>query len=318
MVQRLRSVQVLRALAACAVVFLHAFPDVHGPVGNAGFGAAGVDLFFVISGFIMASVAQGRTASQFLRDRLWRIYPLWWIAVLPWLFFLPRGPAFIASSVTLWPIYGGSYFVPQLLVGWTLSFELLFYCGVTLALATRSAVPLIFYAMCLAGALTTSSALLHFIGSPMALEFLLGVIVAHLPRRLALGLLIPAAIAMLAATAPETGAIAIALDPSSAILRVAEWGVPAALILWGALSLEPLFEHRLFDLPVKIGDASYSIYLFHPLIAYGMELSWPARLALAIAVGWAVHLLVERRIMDLRWHRSPPRDKISMQLVKDA
>jgi len=106
-VQKLRSIQVLRALAACAVVVLHAVPDAHAPVDNAGYGAAGVDLFFVISGFIMANVAKERSASEFLRDRLWRIYPLWWIAVLPWLFMVPRGGTFVASSLTLWPIYTG-------------------------------------------------------------------------------------------------------------------------------------------------------------------------------------------------------------------
>ncbi len=283
-VQRLRSVQVLRALAACAVVFLHAFPDVRGPVGNAGFGAAGVDLFFVISGFIMASVSKGRTAGQFLRDRLWRIYPLWWIAVLPWLFFLPRGPAFIASSLTLWPIYGGSYFPPHLLVGWTLSFELLFYGGVTLALATRSAVPLIFYALCLAGALTTSNALLissaaRWRSSSCSASS------SHIcrdGRRSACSF--RSRSPCLRRRHPKPGPIAVALDPQSAIWRVAEWGLPAALILWGALSLELLFEHRMFNLPVKIGDASYSIYLFHPLIAYGIALTWPARLALAVGV----------------------------------
>src|SRR3954447_5293409 len=130
--QKLRSIQVLRAVAACAVVVLHAYPDAHAPVGNAGYGAAGADLFFVISGFIMANVSQGRTGREFLGDRLWRIYPLWWVAVLPWLFMLPRGPTFIASSITLWPIYGAYYYVPVLKVAWTLSFELLFYLGMTL------------------------------------------------------------------------------------------------------------------------------------------------------------------------------------------
>ena len=101
--RKLRSIQVLRAVAACAVVVLHAYPKVHAPVGSAGYGAAGVDLFFVISGFIMASVAEGRSAAGFAADRLWRIYPLWWLAVLPWLFLVPRGPTFIASSLTLWP-----------------------------------------------------------------------------------------------------------------------------------------------------------------------------------------------------------------------
>src|SRR3569623_1364627 len=83
-VQKLRSIQVLRAVAACAVVVLHAVHDIDAPIDRTGFGAAGVDLFFVISGFIIANVAQGRGDGEILRDRLWRIYPLWWVALLPW------------------------------------------------------------------------------------------------------------------------------------------------------------------------------------------------------------------------------------------
>jgi exopolysaccharide production protein ExoZ len=299
-VQKLRSVQVLRAIAACAVVILHAVPDAHAPVGGAGYGAAGVDLFFVISGFIMANVARGRMASEFLRDRFWRIYPLWWVAVLPWLFMIPRGPTFVASSLTLWPIYAGGYYVPVLKVGWTLSFELLFYLGMALAVTTRAWVPLTLYALLLFGALTTLSPLLHFLGSPMTLEFLMGVVIAKLPRRAALGLLIPLGLALLAMAGPDLGDVDSSLSSHWALPRALEWGIPAALIVCGALSLEGLFQHRLFNMPVMIGDASYSVYLFHPIVAYGLTFVWPLRLALAVGVGCAVHLLIERRIMAAR------------------
>jgi exopolysaccharide production protein ExoZ len=302
MMQKLRSIQVLRALAACAVVFLHAYPEPHLPVGNAGYGAAGVDLFFVISGFIMANVAEGRTAGQFLRDRLWRIYPLWWIAVLPWLFMVPRGGTFIMSSLSLWPIYAGGYYVPVLKVGWTLSFELLFYLGMTLAIATRAAVPLALYALFLVGALWTTNPLLHFIGSPMALEFLMGVLVARLPRHRALGMLVPLGLGLFALTSPDIGDIEGTLGAHWALSRAWQWGLPAALIVWGTLSLERLFEHRRFDLPVAIGDASYSIYLFHPLAAFGLAFAWPVRLATSVVTGWTMHLVVERRILGVRKH----------------
>lgn len=300
--QKLRSVQVLRAVAACAVVALHAVPEPGAPVGSAGYGAAGVDLFFVISGFIMANVAQGRTAGEFLRDRLWRIYPLWWVAVLPWLLMVPRGPTFVLSSLTLWPIYPGGYYVPVLKVGWTLSFELLFYLGMSLAIATRAAAPLALYAAFLLAALTTASSLLHFVGSPMALEFLMGAAVARLPRRVWLGALVPLGLTLLALTSPKVGDVESSLAPQWALWRAFEWGCPAALIVWGTLSLEPWFERRLFDAPVAIGDASYSIYLFHPLVAYGFAFAWFARLLLAVAAGWAMHVSVERRIMRARKH----------------
>jgi exopolysaccharide production protein ExoZ len=300
-VQKLRSIQVLRAIAACAVALLHCYEDPNGAVGNEGYGAAGVDLFFVISGFIMTNVASQRSAGEFLRDRLWRIYPLWWVALLPWLLILPRGPLFLLSSVTLWPIYGGTYFVPVLQVGWTLSFELLFYAGMTAAIVGRAWLPLALYALLLAGALTTQSALLAYLGSPMVLEFLMGVIIARLPRRAALGLLIPAGILLIALSAAGTGsAKATLLDPQFALWRAMVWGMPAALILWGAVSIERRFESRLFDVPVAVGDASYSVYLFHPIVAYGLDFAWPVRLALAVTAGCGLHLLVERRIMAAR------------------
>ena len=295
---------------------LHAYPEAHAPIGNAGYGAAGVDLFFVISGFIMASVAQGRTAGQFLRDRLWRIYPLWWVAVLPWLFMVPRGPTFILSSLSLWPIYAGGYYVPVLKVGWTLSFELLFYLGMTLAIATRAAAPLALYALFLLGALTTANPLLHFIGNPLALEFLMGVLVARLPRHRALGLLIPLGLSLFALTSPGIGDVEASLGPQWALSRVLQWGVPAALVVWGVLSLERLFKHRRFDLPVAIGDASYSIYLFPPLAAFGLAFTWPIRLGIALATGWAMHILVERKLLAARKGWPDLRDRVGAAFTK--
>lgn len=157
--------------------------------------------------------------------------------------------------------------------------------------------PLAAYALFLLGALTTASPLLHFVGSPMAIEFLMGVAIARLPRRAALGWLIPAGLALLALTAPAVGDVESTIGPQFALARAVEWGIPAALIVWGALSLEGLFAHRPFDTAVAIGDASYAIYLFHPLVAYGLNFSWPVRIALAVGLGWALHMLVERRIM---------------------
>lgn len=300
MVAKLRSIQLLRGLAACAVVVLHAVPEGEQAIGGRGFGAAGVDLFFVISGFIMTNVARDRKALEFLRDRLWRIYPMWWIAVLPWIFMVPRGPTAIVSSLTLWPIYAGGYYVPVLKVGWTLSFELLFYLGMTFAILRGAALPLLAYGLFLVAALASSSPLMHFVGSPMTLEFLMGVAIAGLPRRALLGFLVPAGIALFALTSPAIGDVDSTLHPQWALWRALLWGCPAALVVWGALSLEPLFARQLFDLPVAVGDASYSIYLFHPLVAFGLALPWIVRLVLGIAIGCAMHLLVERRLMKIR------------------
>jgi exopolysaccharide production protein ExoZ len=293
--QKYRSIQVLRAVAACSVVVSHTYE----PVRQAAYGAAGVDLFFVISGFIMANLATGQTAGQFARDRFSRIYPMWWIASLPWLLLVWRGPFCVLSTLTLWPIYGDAHYLPVLKVGWTLCLELLFYVGMTVAMAGRPWMPLAAYALFLLGALTLSTPLLHFVGSPMALEFLMGVAVARLPRRRIFGMFILLGL-VLSMTPTVLGDLQSSLRPEWALRRAFEWGCPAALVVWGGLSLEPLFEHRLFQVPVTIGDASYSIYLFHPIISYGFDMFWAARLALALGTGLAMYMLVEKRIMAAR------------------
>jgi peptidoglycan/LPS O-acetylase OafA/YrhL len=92
---KLQSIQILRGIAALLVVIFHVraqemlaiggnglaeMPFLNGFVNN---GFAGVDLFFVISGFIMVYVTDGvrpgiRSSLDFLFARATRIYPLWW------------------------------------------------------------------------------------------------------------------------------------------------------------------------------------------------------------------------------------------------
>jgi exopolysaccharide production protein ExoZ len=115
--------------------------------------------------------------------------------------------------------------------------------------------------------------------------------------------LIPVGLALLALTSPGTGDVESSLGPHWALSRALQWGVPAALIVWGTLSLERMLKGRAFDLPVAVGDASYAIYLFHPLAAFGLAFAWPIRLAAALGIGSAMHVLVERRL--LRWRTRP-------------
>lgn len=302
---KLNSIQVLRGIAAMAVVIHHAFP------GRTQLGAAGVDLFFVISGFIMTSCACNRRPLEFLADRAWRIYPLWLIAVAPWLWITAETPLEVVRSITLWPVFGGQFLNPALGVGWTLSFELVFYLAFALALATRPAIPLILYGLCLALGFNSRYVIFWFLGSPLVFEFLLGAFVARLPR-----------VPRLGAAAISSGLIWFALVPSAyydqafgqgAVYRLLTWGVPAAMIVYGARSLEEWFGGRGFAFPVLAGSASYSIYLFHQLIF--LQFHGLAGLLLSAPAGIAIYLLVERRIMAARpdWgcRRDPPRQSAS-------
>lgn len=287
---KLRSIQVLRGVAAMAVVAHHAFPD------TKSVGAAGVDLFFVISGFIMATCAGGRRPLEFLADRAWRIYPLWLIALAPWLAIDPQDLLHVVRSVTLWPVYGGQFLNPALGIGWTLSFEFLFYLGFASALATRPMVPLLLFCLCLVLGLETNSVLFWFLGSPLTFEFLLGVAITRLPRSERTGIV-----------AIGLGLLWFALSPSGfynqafgvgALYRMLAWGVPAALVVYGAWCLERRFAGRAFDFPVLLGSASFSIYLFHQLVM--LEVQGLAGFVMSALVGIAAFIGLERPIMKRR------------------
>lgn len=279
----------LRGLAACAVVFLHAYGE------GAEYGAAGVDLFFVISGFIMASIPKRPT---FLLDRVWRIFPMWLLAVSAWLLWYGADSwQSVVSSLTLWPVYR-AIVPPALPVGWTLCFEMLFYCALAWSLRVGAKAPLAMFALAFAGGFLMDAPLLHFLGSPMILEFLFGALIAKCPldKRLAVPLLAFAVTILLGSPSwlYDNG---IAFD-REAILRVGYWGVPAALIVYAALANERLF--RDWDIPVLLGNASYSIYLFHLIVMRALHLHWALEMTLVILAGVGVWWAVERRLIAWR------------------
>jgi len=153
---KLQSIQSLRAIAALLVFLCHLFAMEEVHAGRSEKlttfwvnGAHGVDLFFVISGFVIVWVAsdaqQGwRGAFNFLYARIARIYPLWWlfaaaIAFMLWIAYgTPWNPARLAAhgmdgsthlvrSFLLWP----QTHHPVLGVGWTLVHEMYFYAAFT-------------------------------------------------------------------------------------------------------------------------------------------------------------------------------------------
>jgi exopolysaccharide production protein ExoZ len=105
----------------------------------ASWGASGVDIFFVISGFVMAHTTRDSTdAVTFFRKRIARIVPLYWIALL-WtarhalpspdadllkdFFFVPHWSTEFPNSVN-----------PILRQGFTLNYEMFFYALFALAM----------------------------------------------------------------------------------------------------------------------------------------------------------------------------------------
>jgi exopolysaccharide production protein ExoZ len=300
-VGKLRSIQILRGIAACAVVVLHARYFYGGGgafVSPTRVGAAGVDLFFVISGYIMATIAKP-SAVRFLADRWWRIFPLWLLAVVPWVMLGRTNTEVLLTSFTLWPVWSEFTF-PALRVGWTLSFELLFYGAIALSMRTGARVPLLAFGICLVAGAITRWPIFDYIGNPMIFEFLLGILVAKLPRDARFGAPILGVSLFCFAVAPMALFPAeLAADASMSMWRVGFWGVPAALVVYGCVCLEPRLSGRGYTPLILLGDASYSIYLFHRIVQ--VHAPWPAVAMLGIVFGLSIHLLVERPI--LRAHK---------------
>ena len=197
-------IQYLRGIAALMVVWHHArgqVPEIAQLFPNA-FGASGVDLFFVISGFIMAVTASQSTQGpwHFWRRRLIRVVPLYWALTLlmvgAWLIrpalFKTLSPSWstLAQSLLFIPHFSASFpdkVWPLLVPGWSLNYEMFFYgiFGLTLALPQRLRVPamsLFLLAMVSAGyllePLVSAAQSVYF--SPLLLEFLLGVWIGSL------------------------------------------------------------------------------------------------------------------------------------------
>lgn len=320
--QQFTGVQVLRFAAAMLVVVMHITQAISmhihgtGPSHYWADGSAGVDIFFVISGFVMAMStasipsnglarpSQISAAWVFMRRRLVRIAPLYWFYTLLKVALLLAMPALAArSSVEPGHLAASLLFIPAmspwglvqptLPVGWTLNFEMLFYAIFAAAIALGA--PRIRFCLAafglvfLAGYFLPDSTALNFYAQTIVFEFILGVCIAHAFlhfRR-------PGPLAGLAVLA--AGALFMFVPGwGHSADRFATWGCAAALIVLGAVWLEPwTVRAPLASRLSFLGDASYSIYLSHTFVVpAGVQalkrLGVQDSLAIALAVGLAV------------------------------
>jgi exopolysaccharide production protein ExoZ len=293
--QGIVSIQILRAVAALAVLIHHVPYETSVRLGwkNAlpelTIGAAGVDLFFVISGFVIVYSSERLFSSsqgprKFILSRMIRVVPLYWaISTALLIHFLYSGglpewfitPGGVVASYLFFPYTRPNGEVgPLFALGWTLNYEMLFYVLFTFAVALprRSAVfatTLLLASMVTIGNVTKLGMPFEFWCNPIVLEFCFGMAVALAYRegvRLSIAwscALIAAAVAVLTASQIVGHNI---LGLTNPIWRTFEWGLPSATIV----AATALADHaRWVDgAPTRIfaviGDASYSLYLVHP------------------------------------------------------
>jgi exopolysaccharide production protein ExoZ len=320
------SIQYLRGLAALGVLLFHACQRAGVSFGA---GAAGVDVFFVISGFIMWTVSSRRAAGpgDFLLRRAGRIAPLYWTVTLlvvaldvlrPSLFPNMRlSPSHVIQSLLFLPHRDPSGLIaPVIVPGWTLNYEAFFYVVFALTLllpvGRRSTwLTTALGTLCLAGLILPHGRwpALDVYTDPLILEFAAGVWLAKAAAAGRLGRT-KAAVAAIGAGLLIMTAVAVAGVDVNGWARLLCWGLPALLIVWGALSLEG--AGRMPKLaPLKyLGDASYSLYLAHGLaLSLAFKLIGGRGLAplvevllaipLAVVCGLACYRLVEQPLLSL-------------------
>ncbi len=324
----------LRAIAALGVVLFHC-------LGDAGWdfnlGAAGIHLFFTLSGFMMWTIAGESDIRPvaFLLGRIRRIVPMYWLAtavavastyVVPGFFYqATRQVSPIVKSLLFIPQIGvdGGMF-PVLFQGWTLQYEMFFYLVFALCLLAPVRIRLrllfaTFSALAVAGMIfKPSSPALHTYTDPICLEFLAGALVARFDWRIASS--------RLALCAAIGGGIAFCLSDCYEILL----GYAAPLILAatastlivGLLSLERAGRMPQGRFLLLLGEASFAIYLFQdlgfalalPLAGSATPLVHAVVFALsAVATGVMIHWTIEKPLTA--WMKRPGRPVRSLAML---
>jgi peptidoglycan/LPS O-acetylase OafA/YrhL len=289
------SVQYLRAVAAMSVVLYHVNLQIT-RMGHDGpwpeFLSAGVDLFFVISGYIMWSTTAGKNVQPvvFWKRRILRIVPIYWLFTTIVLGVALLAPGLLQTSkfdllhtiasylFIPYPSPVDGKMVPLLIPGWTLNYEMFFYVifgtilflPAPIRLVSISAVLLFLAAI--PAFVSVHSPMLRFWLSPIILEFLIGILVAaaaslfNIPAKTALSIAGVGLVLLLPSVFHWEN-----VTPLSRFMLV---GLPMGIILWGVVIFETSKGVSNIE-PLKLlGDASYSLYLVHPLVLSALSQIW--------------------------------------------
>lgn len=284
--ENIESIQFLRFVAATLVVIAHSTSALHeyfsGTISSeflnvTHFGGAGVHIFFVISGFIMIYTSFSKdekfSASKFITRRAIRIFPIYFIYSLSYLYFYH----FFSSgkNLSVEQFFGSILLLPgysSLIIGpgWTLSFEIYFYACFSIAMVLGLArgilaLSLFFLAVIAFGfVLDTSQPAIHVFTNTLLIEFLFGAWVGYtVVSSVRIGTKF-ANMLLMTAFASFIGGVAFGYE---SLPSVVTWGIPSALLVAGLV-----FRERNGKVPFLIrkysflGNSSYSLYLIHVVL----------------------------------------------------
>ncbi|MGE0313668.1 MAG: acyltransferase family protein [Lautropia sp.] len=347
---RVDAIQWLRGMAAMLVVFDHAAllalenaPQAGGAwrlqwFNLAWLGGIGVDVFFVISGFVMALSATRFTgpigAAHFLLQRYNRIAPLYYLLSAVLLADMLRAAVHIdvnevVNTFTFIPLLDvGAYSWPIHYLGWTLAFEFVFYVLVASLIARSGGLShrwllALLVALPFVGIAWPGTWLpWRMLTSPMMWEFALGVAIflgwrAGVFTRHRRAGQAGFVIAVLAATLPAMTDWPIVeraaggyWSRDGATIRFLCWGVPAALVVAAGFTLAPDAPGIARPALRLLGDMSYSLYLSHLFVVrlmleaiqrFGLDpmLAMVAVVVVSPFVAWVVYRLLEQPLLRL-------------------
>lgn len=292
--QKLASLQILRGIAALAVVLAHIWPMMAAYGQQDLFpkfiiGAAGVDLFFVISGFVIVYASErlfGRISAvlTFLWHRIIRIVPIYWLMTIITLLYVVSFIGEMTRPDLTWSVILGSFFFvpvarpsgatfPVLGVGWTLNYEMFFYLIFSISVFMSRRMAVISSTALLLALLQFSSTLEPLFPVPhwvlvntFLYEFIFGMWIAIAYRE---GIRLPAVLSC--AMIPIGLATMIYADGEANFPNLSRhwgWGGGVALIVAGCVlaNVRSLPERIFWRVGIKLGDASYALYLVHAVI----------------------------------------------------
>ncbi len=335
---QLLNMQIMRAIAAALVVFGHAGQEMSLMATRTGQSspnleffnwAWGVDIFFVISGFIMMHTSgehfgKPGASREFLRRRLIRIVPLYWLTTTAFVLTALIAPKILNVPPSgLWHAIASYGFIPEanangavrplLALGWTLNYEMFFYVlfalGMLLPLRKGLlALCALFIALLGLGALGPwHNTQVDFWTSHLLAEFLLGVGIGLMARR---GFTMNGVEALFVGALGVAGAVVMGplWGMETEIPELARAGVPAAFLVAAAVLGPDVSRNKVTVWLAFVGDASFALYLIHPFAIRPLREVWMrvadgylpmplyllAAVAGAIGVAALVHLYVER------------------------